>query len=539
MASVDQPPSSERPHTRSYSPSFFYRKEETERDQILVNPFRATSAVLFIKGITIWTIWPSILFFTGFATLIILIHKHVKNIALSPVILTVLGTVIGFVVSYRTSSAYERYNDGRKQWSSIILGGRTLARLIWLHCPNAARPVDAAHPPTDDERLNAIIEKKTIINLIEGFGVSLKHYLRGEHGIYYEDLYHLACFLPKYAFPAGHPLERPDLGFTTRPCAPTPSVADSLAEKANSGLRKSEEITTILPKNSHPTVSESQNDTKTTKADSQLPSDQQEIRQRKRHVTAPLNPFEPDQELLPAYNPPQLGFLEVLPFLSVIRSVLKGGMNAAGLRHRRNRKIHDDNVPLEIIWYIDSYIALLQQRKVLDVPTTNALLASILSLSDALTTLERILTTPIPFGYIVHLKLVIWGYLFFLPFQLVAPFGYITIPAVALVSIAFLGFLRVGEEIENPFGYDLNDLDMDHFCHQIIGPELSEITAWAPPDPTQFIFSSANIPLLAHRDVRSGAALAGSGISADELQSMLRTRRRRDGNLSTPSVTQV
>lgn len=53
----------------------------------------------------------------------------------------------------------------------------------------------------------------------------------------------------------------------------------------------------------------------------------------------------------------------------------------------------------------------------------------------------------------MHLKLVIWGYLIFLPFQLVSAFGYITIPAVALVSTAFLGFLRVGEEIENPFGY--------------------------------------------------------------------------------------
>jgi predicted membrane chloride channel (bestrophin family) len=32
-------------------------------------------------------------------------------------------------------------------------------------------------------------------------------------------------------------------------------------------------------------------------------------------------------------------------------------------------------------------------------------------------------------------------------------FGYVTIPATALISIAFLGFLKIGEEIENPFGY--------------------------------------------------------------------------------------
>lgn len=36
---------------------------------------------------------------------------------------------------------------------------------------------------------------------------------------------------------------------------------------------------------------------------------------------------------------------------------------------------------------------------------------------------------------------------------MVTSFGYLTIPAVALLSTAFLGFVRVGEEIENPFGY--------------------------------------------------------------------------------------
>jgi hypothetical protein len=61
--------------------------------------------------------------------------------------------------------------------------------------------------------------------------------------------------------------------------------------------------------------------------------------------------------------------------------------------------------------------------------------------------------------------------------------------------------LKIGEEIENPFGYgkpspstlrvlnwthhtalafvtilDSNDLDMDHFCQNLIGRELAEIT---------------------------------------------------------------
>lgn len=515
----------------------FHHKRETEREQILLNPFRAPSALFFVKAITIWTIWPSIFFFTAWATLITLIHRNVSSLQLSPTILTVLGTVIGFVVSYRTSSAYERYNDGRKQWSSIILGGRSLARLIWLHVPDAPRPYDPKDLPTEEERLRAIIEKKTIINLIEGFAVSLKHYLRGEHGIYYEDLYHLACFLPKYAFPSGHPLERPDLGFTTAHCAQDSPSANDYTEKLDVDVNQIRGTET--PRTDF-TMLEAGNNEKVSEARS--PNGERQNRPMKRKGTAPLNPFKPDHDLLPAYNPPHERWVDRFPILAIFRALWKGTRNVAGLRRRKglySRVIHDDNIPLEIIWYIDSYVAGLQRRKALDVPTTNALLAGIQLLTDALTTLERILTTPIPFGYIVHLKLVIWGYLLFLPFQLVTSFGYITIPATALVGIAFLGFLRVGEEIENPFGYDLNDLDMDHFCHHLIAPELAEITAWAPPDPSEFIFSTANIPLLDTRDYRSGYEFLKSGLSAQDVQELLRTRQSRGGTTSSTSISHV
>ncbi|EGG00840.1 uncharacterized protein MELLADRAFT_79152 [Melampsora larici-populina 98AG31] len=518
----------------------FHHKRETEREQILLNPFRAPSALSFVKAFTIWTIWPSITFFTAWATLVILIHRNVTSLQLSPTILTVLGTVIGFVVSYRTSSAYERYNDGRKQWSSIILGGRSLARLIWLHVPDAPRPYDPKDLPTEEERLRSIIEKKTIINLIEGFAVSLKHYLRGEHGIYYEDLYHLACFLPKYAFPSGHPVERPDLGFTTAHCAQNSPSINGCTGQPNDNLKQVGGIETPQTDLSMFEAGHQVDNEKV--SEPKLPQAQQDNRPMQRKGTAPLNPFKPHHYLLPAYNPPHERWVDRFPILTIFRALWKGTRNVAGLRRRKgvySRVIHDDNIPLEIIWYIDSYVAGLQRRKALDVPTTNALLAGIQLLTDALTTLERILTTPIPFGYIVHLKLVIWGYLLFLPFQLVTSFGFITIPATALVGTAFLGFLRVGEEIENPFGYDLNDLDMDHFCHHLIAPELAEITAWAPPDPSEFIFSTSNIPLLDTRDYRSGHEFLKSGLSAQDVQELLRTRQSRGGTTSLTSISHV
>lgn len=40
--------------------------------------------------------------------------------------LTVLGLVLGLVVSFRTSSAYERYSEGRKLWSDLTLTSRNI-----------------------------------------------------------------------------------------------------------------------------------------------------------------------------------------------------------------------------------------------------------------------------------------------------------------------------------------------------------------------------------------------------------------------------
>lgn len=49
--------------------------------------------------------------------------------------LSSIGTVLGFVISYRTTSSFERYNEGRRLWSQIVLASRTYARTVWFHVP--------------------------------------------------------------------------------------------------------------------------------------------------------------------------------------------------------------------------------------------------------------------------------------------------------------------------------------------------------------------------------------------------------------------
>ena len=82
------------------------------------------------------------------------------------------------------------------------------------------------------------------------------------------------------------------------------------------------------------------------------------------------------------------------------------------------------------------------------------------SLTEALSGLERILQTPIPLAYAVHLEHTLWLYLLALPYQLMGQLHWWTIPAVTVIAFALLGILDIGLEIENPFGTDFNDLVM-------------------------------------------------------------------------------
>ncbi|KAJ3504291.1 hypothetical protein NLJ89_g8011 [Agrocybe chaxingu] len=114
-------------------------------------------------------------------------------------------------------------------------------------------------------------------------------------------------------------------------------------------------------------------------------------------------------------------------------------------------------------------------------------------LQDTVSNLERICNTPLPFAYQAHLRMSLWLYLLFLPFQIYNAFGYVTIPGTAFASFLLLGFLEIGQEIENPFNYDLNDLDLDHFC-LTVQRELHLITAHPCPNPSDFLFSTLNQP---------------------------------------------
>jgi putative membrane protein len=82
---------------------------------------------------------------------------------------------------------------------------------------------------------------------------------------------------------------------------------------------------------------------------------------------------------------------------------------------------------------------------------------------------ERILSTPTPFGYVVHLRRALLLYALALPFALVDDYGHGAILAVTFVAFVLFGIEEIGVEIENPFGTTPNDLPLNRICATIEG----------------------------------------------------------------------
>ncbi|EJD07947.1 UPF0187-domain-containing protein [Fomitiporia mediterranea MF3/22] len=538
--------------------------------------------------------WHILLFYFAWATVITLINVHVTSLTFAPTLLTVVGTVLGFVVSYRTTSSFERYNEGRRYWSQIMLGARTLARAVWFHVPELPPPTpqDEQEGRSEEERrARCLIEKKTVINLIEAFAVAVKHYLRGEEGIAYVDLYHLVKFLPSYSFPTGvipteyeaaanlmrtqsyrdaqqeqqeqqhekHGIERGtsdatfadtdgglngDGGFdapvnvsiepgtpggTYNPAAPSDGAPQP---HISLGVPLPAPATTTNRKTSR-------------RARSSFLSSRQSKHQKPKSSPFPsalnrtptfiASSDDRNVTLLPASLPPKNSVFDIFPFSLFVKMLTTKGKQVEGKKAAKLRAktvVTTRNVPLEISMYLTSYVATIAQRKVVDVPTNNLLIGSVNQLTDALTGLERILTTPIPFSYSIHLWLVVIIYNLALPFQIYSTMKWLTIPATGIVSFFFFGFLVAGEEIENPFGYDKNDLNMDHFTHNIIRNELRALTAFPPPAPELWAFSPRNDRLFTVFDphfASEKSGLAGMSGSAERVVGM---PPRGDSNLN-------
>lgn len=128
---------------------------------------------------------------------------------------------------------------------------------------------------------------------------------------------------------------------------------------------------------------------------------------------------------------------------------------------------HYDHVPMGLVGLLRIRVEKLYRTGIISEAQSINLSSQIDLLLDVAGICERIRSTPIPFSYSFFIKLFITAYIILLPFVVVDTLGYLAIPAVLITSYVMVGLEMIGEEIEDPFGTEQNDLPLSQLSQQI------------------------------------------------------------------------
>jgi putative membrane protein len=106
--------------------------------------------------------------------------------------------------------------------------------------------------------------------------------------------------------------------------------------------------------------------------------------------------------------------------------------------------------------------------------------ANLTAFSDNWGGAERIMKTPVPFAYAHHIKTFLILFAFTAPFAMVETMHWMTPVAAAVLAFALFGIDEIAVEIEEPFGYDANDLPLDA-VGATIDQDLADMARLDPP----------------------------------------------------------
>ncbi|KAJ1504604.1 hypothetical protein HMI54_000456 [Coelomomyces lativittatus] len=126
----------------------------------------------------------------------------------------------------------------------------------------------------------------------------------------------------------------------------------------------------------------------------------------------------------------------------------------------------ETNFTLTLCQYLNSYLLSKRKANQLDIIHFSNSLGQLNSITEVLSQLERIVSTPIPSAYNIHLKQVLYVFLLLLPFQMLQ-LKAATIFIVFVSSFILLGIAAIASEIENPFGLDANDLPLNSLQEEL------------------------------------------------------------------------
>lgn len=252
-----------------------------------------------------------------------------------------LSVVLGLLLAFRANTSYARYYEGRQLWQDLASNTRNLARLIWCSIPERTQ--------------NDHLEKMRCMKLLLAFAVSTKHYLRREYGIDYYDLDYL---LPPNWIPA--------------------AADDQLFIIKDDSSDDDAVVVSNVPEGSTSHLLDA----------SQGGDDIHDLGNQKCPSTAPS---------------------------SSATSTLDGAINVGKSRKKKRQarfRCEEDlpdegnsdmSLPLEIIFRMSLYMAQAKTAGKIDGAFSNVIITHLNNLNDSLSGMERIVNTPIPAVYVVHL----------------------------------------------------------------------------------------------------------------------------------------
>ncbi len=118
-------------------------------------------------------------------------------------------------------------------------------------------------------------------------------------------------------------------------------------------------------------------------------------------------------------------------------------------------------LPLQLTILVEGYIRRGVDRGWFHPPLASQMTVQLNSLVDAYGRMETIRSTPIPVAHLIHQKQVLALFTCVLPFAIVDDYKWWSVPVVAIIAFTLYGIEGIGVQLEDPFGYDKNDIKMD------------------------------------------------------------------------------
>ncbi|KAI0811202.1 Bestrophin, RFP-TM, chloride channel-domain-containing protein [Irpex lacteus] len=390
--------------------------------------------VLRLQGSIFPRIIGPVLTVTIFASIIAYLWDKGYNVALPNSVVPLLSVVVGLILVFRNGTSYDRYWEGRKDFQSTISQIRNLSRLIW---------VNVAVPPADDPKSKAAgasapqltakeLRRKKVraMKLCVSYAFAVKHYLRGEDGLDWEDYLGI---LPPGIVKLVKSQERKNSGWTSY-------SATEHTTRAGSTVGSDDE-------DESPTQSGASQDGSRLDATKRLKVKRSKDRLKQPGVKSPNTPLLSSAlHSTIDFHPSPESLTTPLPLV---------------IAHELGRTIFK--------FKRDGYL------ETVGPAGANALNTILQSMVDNLGNMERVANTPIPRSYSIHLKQTVTLYLFSLPFTLIKELGWGMIPVVTVVAFTLMGIEGIADEIEMPFGLDKFDLPLGKWPPAVLKTYLANM----------------------------------------------------------------